>query len=75
MLRGWRRFLGQGIEEIEAKRLEEHISSGLPLGADDFVKRLETKERQAALSSKGRVAEGGRLQEAGGGLMLAVFLR
>jgi putative transposase len=43
MLRGWRGFLRQGIEEIEAKRLEEHISSGLPLGSDDFVKRLERR--------------------------------
>jgi putative transposase len=41
MLQNWRRFLRRGVEEIEAKRLEEHVSSGLPLGADDFVKRLE----------------------------------
>ncbi len=41
MLRGWRGFLRQGVEEVEAKRLERHVSSGLPLGSDDFVKRLE----------------------------------
>ena len=43
MLRGWRAFLRQGIDEIEAKRLEEHVSSGLPLGSDGFVKRLERR--------------------------------
>ncbi len=43
MLRRWRAFLREGIDEIEAKRLEEHLSSGLPLGSDAFVKRFERR--------------------------------
>jgi len=53
VLRGWRGFLRQGIEEIEAKRLEEHISSGLPLGSDDFVKRLERRSGRWLFPRKG----------------------
>ena len=41
--REWRRFLSDGADKIEAKRIEERMSSGLPLGADGFVKRLEKR--------------------------------
>ncbi len=41
--RQWRRFLADGVEEIEAKRIEARMSSGLPLGTDGFVKRLEKR--------------------------------
>jgi len=53
MLRGWRGFLRRGIDEIEAKRLEEHVSSGLPLGSDDFVKRLEGRSGRRLFPRKG----------------------
>ncbi len=39
--RAWRRFLAEGVQEIEAKRIEARMSSGLPFGTDEFVKGLE----------------------------------
>ena len=53
MLRGWRGFLRQGIEEIEAKRLEEHVSSGLPLGSESFVKGLQERSGRRLFPRKG----------------------
>ena len=44
----WGRFLREGIERIEARReewarLEEHASSGMPMGDERFVKDLERR--------------------------------
>jgi hypothetical protein len=46
-------FLRRGIEEIEAKRLEEHVSSGLPLGSDDFVRDLEARSGRRLFPRRG----------------------
>jgi putative transposase len=58
MLRGWGGFLRRGVEEIEAKRLEEHVSSGLPLGSDDFVKDLEARSGRRLFLRKGGRPQG-----------------
>jgi putative transposase len=53
MLRHWRKFLRNGVEETQAKRLEEHVSSGLPLGARDFVKKLEASSGRQLFPRRG----------------------
>ena len=39
----WTTFLQDGIDEIDAKRLERHLGSGRPLGSEGFVRMLETR--------------------------------
>ena len=39
----WRAFLQDGIDEMEARELEKHVSTGRPWGSDDFVSALEEK--------------------------------
>jgi len=51
--RAWRRFLADGVAEIERKRIEERMSSGLPLGTDEFVKGLEEESGRVLVAGKG----------------------
>jgi putative transposase len=39
----WRAVLQDGIDEMEAKRLERHLSSGRPCGSRGFVEMLERR--------------------------------
>ena len=39
----WRAFLGERIEEIEARRLERRLSTGRPLGSLEFLRDLEER--------------------------------
>ncbi len=60
LLHRWGRFLREGVERIEARReewarLEAHASSGMPLGDETFVRRLErTRERRLRPGRGGR---------------------
>ena len=51
--REWRRFLSDGVEEIEAKRIEARMSSGLPLGTEEFVKGLEEETGRVLVPQTG----------------------
>ena len=37
----WRAFLGEGVDELEARRLERGLSTGRPVGSEEFVGRIE----------------------------------
>ena len=51
----WRAFLQNGVDEIEAKRLERHLGSGRPLGSRGFVRGLERRlGRELARGRRGR---------------------
>jgi len=55
LVRRWRRFLRDGIDEMAAKRLEKHLSTGRPLGSDGFVRGLERRcGRRLAARTGGR---------------------
>ncbi len=41
--REWRTFLQDGIDETAAGRIEEHASTGRPLGSEEFVVSLEER--------------------------------
>ena len=41
--RDWRRLLADGLDELEAKRLERSLSTGRPVGSKGFVTRLEER--------------------------------
>ena len=41
--RDWRAFLQDGIDQMQAKRMERHASTGRPLGSEEFVVSLEKK--------------------------------
>ena len=56
----WRRFLRDGVEEGEARRIESRLSSGLPLGTEDFVKRLEEETGRVLTPRKGGWPKGKR---------------
>jgi putative transposase len=49
MTGSWRRVLRDGEEEAERKRIEAHMATGFPLGADAWVRRLE-REQERRLS-------------------------
>ena len=49
----WRRFLREGVEEEERRRIESRLSSGLPLGAEQFVRRLEEETGRVLSLRKG----------------------
>ncbi len=39
----WRALLADGLDEIEAKRLEKHLRTGRPCGSEEFVIGLEKR--------------------------------
>jgi putative transposase len=43
---GWAAFLGDGMDEMEARRMERHLSTGRPLGSEEFVTALEERTRR-----------------------------
>ena len=51
--RAWRRFLSDGVEELEARRIDLHLSTGRPLGPDGFVRGLERRFGRRLLPRKG----------------------
>jgi len=58
LLHRWGRFLREGVERIEARRkewrrLEEHASSGMPLGDERFLGRLERRYDRRLRPGKG----------------------
>lgn len=42
-IKDWREFLEIGIEDSELLALRKHIQTGLPLGSEEFVSRLEAE--------------------------------
>ena len=63
--RAWRRFLADGVAEIERKRIEERMSSGLPLGTAEFVKGLEEESGRVLVARKGGLPKGRRRKKEG----------
>ncbi len=51
--RAWRQLLADGVDEIAAKRIEKHLSTGRPLGGDGFVRRLEKRTGRNLVAQKG----------------------
>jgi putative transposase len=43
MVPDWAKFLADGVEEVELERLRLHSNTGRPLGADDWLGKLEVK--------------------------------
>ena len=43
LVEDWRGFLADGVDEIESRRLEKHLSSGRPCGSEEFVVGLEER--------------------------------
>ena len=51
----WRAFLRDGIDDIEARRIERALSGGLPLGSAGFVEGLERRfKRRLTAGRPGR---------------------
>jgi putative transposase len=65
--RAWRRFLSDGVAEIERKRIEERMSSGLPLGTDEFVKGLEEETGRVLVPQTGGWPKGRPRRRGAGG--------
>ena len=51
--RAWRELLDGGVDEIEAGRIEMHLSTGRPLGDEGFVKRLEERTGRSLAPRRG----------------------
>jgi hypothetical protein len=41
LVRDWRTFLADGVDEIVSRRLEKHLRTGRPCGPGEFVDSLE----------------------------------
>ncbi len=51
--RAWRELLDGGVEEMEARRIAKHLSTGRPLGDERFVRRLEVRTGRSLVARKG----------------------
>ena len=49
----WRELLADGVAEIEEARLAKHLSTGRPLGGEDFVRGLEERTGRALVPRTG----------------------
>jgi len=46
LVHDWTTFLQDGIDEMEARRMERHLWTGRPLGSEEFVRGLEERTRR-----------------------------
>ena len=61
----WRGFLGDGIDDLSARELERHVSSGRPWGSERFVRRLEKRLGRPLWPRKGGWPKGKRRRKLG----------
>jgi putative transposase len=61
----WEKYLGSGMEELERRRVEQHLRTGRPRGDDRFVSRLEGKLGRVLRPKKRGWREGHRREVSG----------